>query len=262
MMSFVELGHTQHEPKAHGRLTTSPQEKPMRNIAIISLISLGACAPEANIRSGEIALCLTNNSSTTLNPSATATWDATGTVRSITELDGSSVPGLDCAEDAAYAFDIEESTGTVWTLAYGITDHTGTQMAPSLDLVEGDMVNFIFRQHQNQPDPARGFVVVDGSGLVAAVDNGLSGGALENSDIDGLKVHRGLAIGDNKEECGLRSGTQIEFRGSNTVAIEPFSSGTINIGSSNFEVFAISAYFWSKADCDENVDELSWAIFR
>jgi len=234
----------------------------MRNIAIISLISLGACAPETNIRSGEIALCLTNDSVTTLNPSATASWDGTGTVRSITELDGSSIPGLDCAEDGAYAIDIEESTGTVWTLAYGITDHTGAQVAPSLDLMEGDMVNFIFRQKQNQPDPARGFVVIDGTGLVAALDNGLSGGALENSDIDGLRVHRGLAIGDNKEECGLRSGTQIEFRGSSTVAVEPFNSDTIDIGASDFEVFAISAYFWSKANCDENVDELSWAIFR
>ena len=234
----------------------------MRNIAIFSFISLGACAPEANIRSGEIALCLTNNAGATLNSTATASWSETGTVRGITELDGSSVPGLDCAENAAYAIDIEESTGTVWTLAYGITDHDGTQVAPVLDLIEGDMVNFVFRQLQNQPDPARGFVVIDGSGLVAAIDNGLAGGALEKEDIDGLYVHRGLAIGDNKEECGLRSGTQIEFRGSSTVAIEPFSSGTVNIGASDFEVFAISAYFWSKANCDENVDELSWAIFR
>ena len=86
--------------------------------------------------------------------------------------------------------------------------------------------------------------------------------AADSSAIDGLNVNRGLAIGDNKEECGLRSGTQIEFRGSSTVAIEPFSTGTVNIGASNFEVFAISAYFWTKANCDENVDELSWAIFR
>ena len=234
----------------------------MRNIATISLISLAACAPQTHIRSGEIALCLANDSATILNPSATASWDATGRIRSITELDGTSVPGLDCAEDSAYAIDIEESNGTVWTLAYGITDHAGDQVAPSLDLIEGDTVNFIFQQKQNQPDPARGFVVIDGSGLVAAIDNGLSGGALDNSAIDGLNVNRGLLIGDNKEECGLRSGTQIEFRGSSTVAIEPFSTGTVNIGASNFEVFAISAYFWSKANCDENVDELSWAIFR
>ena len=234
----------------------------MRNIATISLIGLGACAPQANIRSGEIALCIANDSGTTLNPSATASWDATGRVQSITELDGNSVPGLDCAENSAYAIDIEESTGTVWTLAYGITDHAGDQVAPSLDLMEGDTVNVIFQQTQNQPDPARGFVVIDGSGLVAAIDNGLSGGALDNAAIDGLNVNRGLAIGDNKEECGLRSGTQIEFRGSTTVAIEPFSTATVNIGASNFEVFAISAYFWSKANCDENIDELSWAIFR
>lgn len=234
----------------------------MRNIAILSLISLGACAPEADIRSGEIALCLTNDSAGSLNRTATASWDATGTVIGVTELDGSAIAGLDCSKDAAYAVEIQESTGAVWTLAYGITDHTGTQVAPPMDLVDGDMVNFIFRQHQDQPDPARGFVVIDGSGLVAAIDNGLSGGVLEDSDTEGLRVHRGLAVGDNKEDCGLRSGTQIEFRGSSTVAIEPFSSSSINIGSFDFEVFAISAYFWSKANCDENVDELSWAIFR
>ena len=81
-------------------------------------------------------------------------------------------------------------------------------------------------------------------------------------DVEGLNVNRGIDVGDNKEECGLRSGSLIEFSGNTTVSIEPFSSSTLQIGESSFEAYAVSAFFWTKGSCDENTDEFSWAIFR
>lgn len=234
----------------------------MRHSILFPIALTFACAPETDIRSGEVSLCLTNNSGTMLNQTATAHWSGIGTITSTSELDGSALPGLDCAEDAAYAVEIEEIDGTVWTLAYGVTDQTGAQVAPMLDITNGDTVNFLFRQKQASNIPARGFVVVDGDGLVAAIDNGISGGALKQEDIDGLSVNRGLDVGDNKEDCGMRSGSLIQFQGNETIAIEPFSSSTLTIGSASFEAYAVSAYYWTKDSCDENTDEFSWAIFR
>jgi hypothetical protein len=234
----------------------------MRSSIAIPLVLATACAPETDIRSGEVALCLANNSGTVLNPSATAEWSNIGTVTAINELDGSTIPGLDCSGSASHAINIEELDGTSWTLAYGITNQEGDHVAPALDLTLGDTVNFMFRQKQTPGTAARGFVVVDGSGLVAAVDNGIFGGALTPGDVEGLNVNRGIDVGDNKEECGLRSGSLIEFSGNTTVSIEPFSSSTLQIGESSFEAYAVSAFFWTKGSCDENTDEFSWAIFR
>ena len=234
----------------------------MRHSFLFPLALCIACAPETDIRSGEVALCLANNSGTMLNQTATAQWSNIGTVVSVNELDGSAVPGLDCAENAAHSVEIEELDGTVWTLAYGVTDQTGAHVAPPLDITVGDTVNFLFRQKQAPNTPARGFVVVDGNGLVAALDNGISGGALKQEDIDGLSVNRGLDVGDNKEDCGMRSGSLIQFQGNETVSIEPFSTSTVTIGSASFQAYAVSAYYWTKGSCDENTDEFSWAIFR
>jgi hypothetical protein len=206
-------------------------------------------------------MCLSNDGGTAVHSSATASWDVTGSVQGVTELDGSPVALLDCAEDAAYAIDIQETDGTTWTVAYGIIDQDGSQAAPVLDLKTNDTVNLIFRQVESTP-AARGLVIIDGDGLVVAMDNGISGGALEADAVEGLMVRRGLDIGQNKEDCGKRAGTQIEFLTGATVSLQPFTVSKVQLEQETFEVYAISAFYWTKAQCAESVDELAWAVFR
>jgi hypothetical protein len=233
----------------------------MRSFISISFLALAACKPAADIRSGELAMCLTNDGGTAVHSTATASWDVTGTVRNVTELDGSANAMLDCAEDAAYSVDIQKTDGTTWTIAYGIIDQAGTQAAPMLDLSEGDTVNLLFRQIENET-PARGLVLIDGEGLVAAMDNGISGGALDADAVEGLMVRRGLDVGQNKEDCGKRAGSQIEFLTGATVSLEPFTVSKVQLEQNTFDVYAISAFYWNKAQCAESVDELAWAVFR
>jgi hypothetical protein len=233
----------------------------MRSFIFISLFSLAACKPATDIRSGELVMCLSNDGGTAIHSSATASWDVTGSVQGVTELDGSTAALLDCAEDAAYAIDIQETDGTTWTVAYGIIDQDGAQAAPELDLKTNDTVNLIFRQVESTP-AARGLVIIDGDGLVVAMDNGISGGALEADAVEGLMVRRGLDIGQNKEDCGKRAGTQIEFLTGATVSLQPFTVSKVQLEQETFEVYAISAFYWAKAQCAESVDELAWAVFR
>ena len=75
-------------------------------------------------------------------------------------------------------------------------------------------------------------------------------------------VRRGLDIGENKEECGKRAGTQIDFRTGATLSLEPYTVSTVNVGDQAFDVYAISAYYWSVANCDDSTDEMAWAVFR
>ncbi len=233
----------------------------MRSLIPISFIALSACKPAADIRSGELTMCLTNDGGTAVHTSASGSWDVTGAIQGINELDGSASPMLDCAEDAAYSIDIQETDGTTWTVAYGIIDQNGAQTAPAPDLNSGDTINLLFQQVEGTP-PARGLVIVDGQGLVLAMDNGVSGGALDNDAVEGLMVRRGLDIGQNKEDCGKRAGSQIEFRTGATVSLEPFTVSEVQLNQETFEVYAISAFYWAKAQCEESVDELAWAVFR
>lgn len=224
-------------------------------------MTMMACKPEAEIRSGELLMCLSNDGGTAIHQSATASWDVTGTVTDVTELDGSANPTLDCAEDAAYSIDIQETNGTTWTVAYGILDQNGDQSAPEPDLLTGDTVNLLFRQIENTP-PGRGLIIVDGQGLVLAMDNGIAGGALDTDAVDGLMVRRGTEVGENKEDCGKRAGSQIEFQAGGMVSLEPYTVSQVQLENQSFDVYAISSIYWSKATCDESIDEMAWAVFR
>ena len=233
----------------------------MRSIIATSSVTLVACKRATDIRSGELVMCLSNDGGTAIHPTASATWDVTGTVTGIQEVDGNANPLLDCGDDAGYTIDIEKTDGTTWTVAYGILDQDGDQAAPAPDLSMGETINLHFQQVEHAP-PARGIVIVDGNGLVLAMDNGVANGALDNEAIEGLVVRRGLDVGQNKEDCGKRAGTQIEFRTGATVSLEPFTVSTVQLENQSFEVYAISAFYWANPSCEDSVDEMAWAVFR
>ena len=220
-----------------------------------------ACKPEADIRSGELAMCITNDGGTAVHQSATASWDVTGTVTNVSDSDGADNPMLDCADDAGYFIDVQKTDGTIWTVAYGILDQNGDQTAPAPDLTVGETINLMFRQIEHSP-PARGMVIIDGQGLVLAMDNGIGEGALDSEDIDGLSVRRGPEVGLNKDDCGKLAGSQIEFRTGATVSLQPFNISTVQMEDRVFDVYAISSFYWAKATCEESVDEMAWAVFR
>ena len=234
----------------------------MRALFAISIVIIfAACKPDNEIRSGELYLCASNDGGVALHPTASTSWDVTGTITAVNEMNGETQASLDCAEDAAYAVHIQKSDGVTWTVAYGILDNEGIQSAPAPDVSPGDTVNLLFRQVQHTP-PARGLVLVDGQGLVFAMDNGIAGGALETDVIDGLMVRRGLDVGKTKDDCGKRSGAQIEFNAGGTVTLEPYTVSEVRLDDDNFEVYAISSFYWPSNACDESADEMAWALFR
>ena len=232
----------------------------MRLITLLSVSLLAAC-DTTNFDAGDVAVCLSNDSTSGIHQTAESSWDVTGMVTDVRELDGSEIPGLDCTDKASVAVDITETNGTTWTVAFGITDPLGENATPDLDLSLNDTVNLFFQQDSGVITN-RGMMIVDGDGLVAALDEGINGGALDDQDVLGFDVLRGVEVGATKEECGRRSGPQITFEGSESLTLKPFDQASMRVEDVDYQLQAISSYYWSKSRCDELTDQLAWSIFR
>lgn len=232
----------------------------MRTFLIFPMTALLGCKT-TSFDAGEATLCLTHDGGQGIHGNADATWDVTGIVTDVRELDGEEIPGLDCGAEASTAVDIQETSGRTWTMAFGILDEMGEDATPPIDLSINDTINFMFRQKSGIVT-SRGMLIRDGNGLVAAMDEGIGGGALENGDVEGLEVTRGLDVGESKEDCGKRAGTQITFEGSQSISLRPFSQSTLELDGGSYEVTSISSYYWAKTRCDDATDQLAWALFR
>jgi len=226
---------------------------------LTSLALLGACAgPE--FESGEAAVCLGSDHPTPISVTAKADWEVTGQITEVRDFDAADGATMNCNSATATAVDVLDMTGTTWTLGYGILDPRGDQALPDLDLDLDDTVNLIVRQSDD--GMSRGFVLYDGNGVVAAMDEGTAGGALEDEDVSGLEVARGVAVGTSKDDCGKMEGTQITFRASERVHASPYSETSVQVDGTELQAFAIDSFYWSKTSCNDVADQLAWAVFR
>ncbi len=232
----------------------------MRLITASSLICLTACST-TTFDAGDVSMCLSNDTTSGIHQTAASSWDITGMVTDVQSLDGTEIPGLDCSAEASVAVNITETNGTTWTVAFGITDPHGEDATPELDLNMNDTVNLFFQQEAGVITN-RGMMIVDGDGLVAALDEGIDGGALENQNVLGFDVLRGVEVGADKDECGRRSGTQITFEGTESLTPKPFDHGSMEVEGVDYQIQAISSYYWSKSRCEELTDQLAWSVFR
>ena len=220
---------------------------------------MGGCASN-EFESGEAAVCLGNDEPAPIPVTAKANWEVTGMVDAVRDFDASDSANTNCSSAVSTAVDVVDATGTTWTLGYGILDSKGNQELPQLDLIEGETINLIVRQ--NESGLSRGFVIHDGQGVVAAMDEGIAGGALNEDDVNGLIVARGLPIGTSKDDCGKMEGTQIAFEGTSKVTTSPFNSTYVEIDDTELQAFAIDSFYWTKTSCTDAEDKLAWAVFR
>jgi hypothetical protein len=233
----------------------------MRRVTrFVCLSVLGACAGP-DFESGDAAVCLGTNGETQISETATASWDVAGQVNDVREFNASDDATMSCGGTATTAVDVVDFSGATWTLGFGIRDAKGKDAQPELDLAIGDSVDLLFRQEVDG-GIARGFVLYDGNGLVAAMDDGTDGGALAAGDVENLKVNRGAEVGSTKDDCGKMEGTVISFQADTRTNIAPFDTTTVELNGTRMDAFAIDSYYWSKVKCDDASDRLTWALFR
>lgn len=231
-----------------------------RYITLLSSLGMVSACAQTAFEGGEASVCLGSDAATAIPVTAKATWEVTGMVTAVRDFDPTDSTTSNCGSNISTAIDVLDMTGTTWTLGYGILDSQGKQSLPEIDLAIDETVNVIVRQSES--GLARGFVIRDGSGIIAAVDEGTGGGALTKEDLDGLTISHGYAVGNSTDECGEMEGTQIDFRGSTSAKTSPFGTTTVEIDGMPLEAIAIDSYYWTDSECDDAVGQLTWAIFR
>jgi len=157
---------------------------------------------------------------------------------------------------------IEDAEGTLWSVGYGVEDPEGISDTPALDVEVGETVSLTYRTVQSF-GAANGFVLEDDDGLVAALESGTWGPALEAGDLPGFTVDSGEMIGTTDSECGTEGHFPWTFAGGTTVTVAPYSEDTVTIGGADYTAMAIANLQWQgDVLCTDLAGDEIWALFR
>ncbi len=157
---------------------------------------------------------------------------------------------------------IEDSEGTVWSLGYGVEDPEGVSDTPALDVEVGETVSLTYRTVQSF-GAANGFVLQDDDGLVAALESGTWGPALEDGDVPGLSVTSGERMGTIDSECGTEGHFAWSFEGDSTVSVDTYGEDIVTIDGAETTAIAVANLQWQgDVQCTDLAGDEIWAVFR
>jgi hypothetical protein len=230
---------------------------------LLALFALPACDlfGDDGPFTGFASACLTGALPDDLYEQGGATFEIEGTVLSDTA--GEPPPSdVECYGFRSRLLAIEDTEGTVWTLSYGITDPDGNLETLALDVAAGQSVSLLYRLVA-EFGTAQGFVLTDDDGLVAALESGTWGPALQDGDVPGLSVEDGIMFAETEEECGTAGHFQWVFTGDEAVEIEPYNLGSVPIGGVDYQAWSVANMQWQgQIQCTDTADDQMWAVFR
>ena len=190
-----------------------------------------------------------------------AVFEIDGTV--VSDVEGEPPPSdVECYGERSRVLSIQDAEGAVWTLSYGIADPEGGLEALALDVSAGQAVHLLYRLVA-EFGSAQGFVLTDEDGLVAALESGTWGPALQDGDVPGLSVDDGIMFATTDEECGTAGHFQWIFSGDEDVEIEPYSLGSVPIDGVTYQAWSVANLQWQgQIQCTDTADDQMWAVFR
>jgi hypothetical protein len=168
---------------------------------------------------------------------------------------------LSCYGTARRVLTLEDAEGGTWRFAYGIDDPADADATPAMRVAAGDPVTVRYRAVLDFGS-ANGFVVTDDAGLVAAVEAGTWGNALQDGDVPGLTVAVGGAYGEVDTDCGRRVHDALVFAGDARVRLEPYAEGSVTVGGATVTAYAVAATRFEDVQCTDLAGTVSWAVFR
>ncbi len=166
-----------------------------------------------------------------------------------------------CNDGASRVMTMIGDDGGVYKLGYGVWDADGKDITPELDLLSGDSLYLHFVSVQSFGD-ASGFVIQDSESVVAALEDGTWGPALEEGSVPGLSVSAGEIVGSGDIDCGHVEATEISFSGDAERSAEPVSDVLITVGGKALTAYAVASWEYTEATCTDVAGELIWAAFR
>ena len=196
-------------------------------------------------------------------------WDEgiSGTVVSDEALSGAFDSPLECYGVGQRVLTIEDGDGGEWAFAYGVTDPDDADVTPAMAVSAGEAVSVRYRAVLDFGS-ANGFVVTSAADdrVIAAVEAGTWGGALQDGDVPGLMVSRGEVFGEEPTDCGPVVHERLEFfapTDGDVIELEPYAVSTVTLGGAPISVYAaVSATFDDRVQCTDLAGTVSWALFR
>jgi hypothetical protein len=169
---------------------------------------------------------------------------------------------MECYGTVHRVLQIEDDEGVVWSLGYGIEDALGGDRTPYMLVDPGQAVSLRYRTVQSFGS-ANGFVLEDEAGLVAALESGTWGPALEEGDVPGLAVSSGEQMTTVDSECGAEGHFAWSFEGDETLEVQPYGERTLAIDGQDYSVFAVANLQWQgEVQCTDLAGTKIWAVFR
>lgn len=169
---------------------------------------------------------------------------------------------MECYFTISRVLTIEDAEGTQWSLGYGVENPEGGDDTPALDVDVGQSLSLTYRTVQAFGS-ANGFVLEDDEGLVAALESGTWGPALEDGDVPGLEVTSGAMIGTIDSECGTEGHFTWSFEGDSAVDVDPYTQDTVTIGGAGYTAMAVANLQWQgDVQCTDLAGDEIWAVFR
>ena len=200
---------------------------------------------EADVSSEQFSLVL--DEATVLSDEAVSSWPTTG--------------GLECWGTPTRALQVEDAaTGAVWWIGYALQDGDGADATPALDVVVGQRVSVLYRAVLSF-GMTHGVVIRDDAGVVAVLEEGAWGTALEADD-HGLPISLEEAEYAREDDgCGTLIHRSIAF---GAERLDPWASAPVTLAEAGGEVtaFAVINTTFEDVSCTDVAGQQAWAVVR
>ena len=99
--------------------------------------------------------------------------------------------------------------------------------------------------------------------MVAALEQGTWGPALQDGDVPGLELSVGEQYGSVEDQCGVQTWTELAFDAESLAVLLPYEAGPLYLGGQSLTAYAIASSQWQgDVQCTDLAGELIWGLFR
>jgi len=224
------------------------------------LTLFAACKIAAYDPPGETAVCIVSDGAVfDTSSDEFFTFDVSGTLTawgSATEILGDACGQVD------KAFTLRDEAGVDWSVGYAVRNSDGETVTPEpLEDLVGSSVTMRYKAVRSFGE-ADGFAISEGGTLLAAVEQGTWGPALEEEDVPGLSVTSGEPVYELEDDCGTQSYSKIVFTGDEQYAEIPYSQTEITVDGASYDIFAVDNGTYIELNCTDMGGRWEWAAFR
>jgi hypothetical protein len=160
--------------------------------------------------------------------------------------------------DPSGYIDVEDQKHEMWRVVYGLSGATISGLATRV----GAQVTLRFDGHWGF-SRAAGFMLLDKSGPVVAVERGTFGRGLLPEDQRPFTVRLGETVARRTNHCGDELAHALLVSGDDAdVRVLPGRQGAVSLHGVGYRFWNAQVVTWENERCTDMLDQISWAFWR